>query len=143
MAPAANGNFNPDAELSNLTAVALFAKVLGLADKNDSAEAAMGKAVGSGLVPAGTDADDSMTRMDVAKMLITALGIEPVWVDAVSFGRVFSDSVALSNSDRAILNALYISGYIKGYDDATYRPDKILSRAEIAILVDRILSSTK
>jgi len=142
MAPDADGNFNPEGELTNLTAIALFAKILGIADKNDSAEVAFAKAVASGLISSDTDSTQSMSRMEMARVMITALGIDPVPVNASQFRAIFSDTAQLSVADRAILNALYLTSYIRGYEDGTFRPDEILSRAEIAIIMDRILSST-
>ena len=36
------------------------------------------------------------------------------------------------------IGALVKSGYVNGYDDGTFRPDRAVSRAEFAALINRI-----
>lgn len=43
----------------------------------------------------------------------------------------------------ALLAALYDAGVFKGYEDGTFRPYNVLTRAQIAILVDRILGAQR
>jgi len=47
-------------------------------------------------------------------------------------------------ADAAILKALFDLGIFKGFEDRTFKPDGILTVAQIALLIDRVLGvSTK
>ncbi len=135
--PDANGNLNPDSSISSQEGVALFAKVLGIASKTDDAATAAVKAEQAGLA-SGFSADRPMTRLEVARLLATALGIQPKpTVTAADFP--FADIQAVNPEDWGLLAAMYEVGIFKGYEDRTFRPDGVLTKAQIAILVDRIL----
>lgn len=138
--PDSDGNFHPEATLNTGDGVAVFAKVLGIAAKNDTPDVALQKAKSAGLVGSGTSADKDMSRLDVAKLLSAALGVKPTAItDPTKYP--FADFDSISTEDRGILKALYDLGIFKGYEDKTFRPDAVLTRAEIAILVDRILGA--
>ncbi|MFZ5825009.1 MAG: S-layer homology domain-containing protein [Bacillota bacterium] len=137
--PDATGNLAPDSKVGTGEGVAIFAKVLGLASKLDDDATAMAKARSAGLVD--DTADGEMTRLGVAKILAKALGVEPkssVTRSTFPFSDGFDE---LSAEERGILAALYELGVFRGYPDKTFRPGKSLTRAEIAILVDRILGA--
>ncbi len=140
--PEADGNFHPEAKLKNDEGVAVFARVLGIASKTDTPQQAMQKAKDAGIVSSSTTADKDMSRMDVARMLAKALGVTPAPVTAANYP--FMDMYKVqSQEDLGILKALYDLGIFKGYEDKTFRPDAILTKAQIAILIDRILGATK
>jgi hypothetical protein len=139
LAPDANGNFNPEKPVSGSEGIAVFAKVLGIASKNDSPEQAVAKAKEAGLVSG--EVKDEMTRLEVAKLLAKALGVEPAETESLA-NYPWKDLGAVGNtSDAAILVSLYRLGIFKGYDDGTFKPGNVLTRAEIAILVDRVLGA--
>lgn len=143
LAPEADGEFHPEAALTSGDGVAVFAKVLGIASKDDSAEEALEKAKDAGIVSQTTQADTEMTRLDVARLLATALGIEAKPV-RTTIGYPFDDFTSVSPQDRGILKALHDLGIFKGYLEngvRTFRADNVLTRAEIALLVDRILGA--
>lgn len=139
--PEPDGNFHPEADLQNFDGVSVFAKVLGIANKNDPPFMALSKMKSAGLVSDFTVGDKDMTRIEVARLLGKALGIAPkTGVDASRFP--FADFGAFGNDyDRGIMAALYEAGIFKGYEDGTFRPLGTLTKAEICILVDRILGS--
>ena len=138
MTPDANGSFNPQSTLDTGTGVAVFAKVLGIADMNDTPEEALQKAQDAGLVSETTTQEEDLSRMGVATMLATALGLDitPVYSQV---GFPFNEFAGLTPMERGILVALYNQGIFKGYTDGTFRPDNTLTKAELALLVDRIL----
>ncbi|MDF2631176.1 MAG: hypothetical protein K0R39_5007 [Symbiobacteriaceae bacterium] len=140
MKPDTNGNINPEAKVGSGEGVAIFAKVLGIASKTDSDDQAMTKAKEAGLVDPNASSDRDMTRAEVARLIAAALGIAPKTVtDPADYP--FADYAGTSPEDRAILAALYELGIFRGYEDKTFRPDNVLTRAEIAILIDRILGA--
>ncbi len=139
LAPTSSGQIQPDANLSFNEGVAVFAKVLGIASKSDTPEQATQKAVEAGLVQSTPSVNRDMNRLEVARLLATALGIQPKQVTPASFP--FTDFAGLSQEDMGLLAALYEVGIFKGYEDKTFRPGSILTRAQIAILVDRILGA--
>jgi hypothetical protein len=134
LAPDSNGNINPNSSVPSSTAVAVFAKVLGIADKNDTTEQAVQKAKENGLVDATLPSQ--MTRLEFARMLATALGIQPA-----SDVNPFSDCGSLSQADQKLLAGLYKAGVFKGYGDGSFGPDDVLTTAQLAVLVDRLLGS--
>lgn len=142
--PGEDGLFHPEAVVTNAEAISVFAKVLGIAAKNDSPEQAVAKAIGAGLVGPVSNQAGYSSRMDVARLLAKALGIEPKAItNPADFP--FGDFNAFSAEDRGILKALYDLGIFKGFPEengkATFRPDNVLTRAQIALLIDRILGS--
>jgi len=141
IAPDANGNVKPDAPMADADGIAVLAKVLGVAAKTDTPAEATEKARQAGLVSGEPIPDGGLSRLETARLLGRALGVEvrPVFVPV---GFPFSDAFdGLSPEDRGILKALYDMGVFKGYPDRTFRPDNVLSVAELAILVDRILGA--
>jgi hypothetical protein len=141
--PAPSGDFMPDAKVSGGEGVAVFAKVLGIAAKDDTVDEAMTKMKEAGLVDVRQSIERDMSRMEFAKLLSLALGVEPRPVTNPA-DYPFSDFDGLTAEDRGVLAALYDLGIFKGYlvdGVRTFRPDNILTRAELAILVDRILGA--
>lgn len=141
--PAPNGDFQPEAKVNGGEGVAVFAKVLGIAAKDDTADEAMTKMKEAGLVDINASIERDMSRMEFARLLGRALGVEvrPVTNTA---DYPFADFDEASPEDRGVLKALYDLGIFKGYlvdGVRTFRPGNILTRAELAILVDRILGT--
>ena len=139
MAPSTDGYFKPAEKVSAVAGVAVFAKVLGIAAKGDTVEAAFNKAKESGLTE-GTSKGD-MTRMEVARMLVKALNVTPKPIDDAGFSQMVTDAGGLSESDKSILAALYELGIFRGYPDKTFGPQNVLTNAEIAALVDRLIGT--
>jgi hypothetical protein len=143
MAPAADGSFKPEAQVNAAEGVAVFAKVLGIASKTDTPEQALAKAQQAGIAREGLTGATALRRSEVAVLIATALGVQPKVVSSPA-DYPFADYETTSPEDRAILAALYELGIFKGYlvdGVRTFRPDGVLTRAEIAILVDRILGA--
>ncbi|HWI63884.1 MAG TPA: S-layer homology domain-containing protein [Symbiobacteriaceae bacterium] len=141
--PAANGDFKPEAKVTGGEGIAVFAKVLGIAAKDDTADEAMTKMKEAGLVDINASIDRDMSRVEFAHLLGKALGVEvrPVTNPA---DYPFADFDGITPEDRGVLKALYDLGIFKGYlvdGVRTFRPGNILTRAELAILVDRILGA--
>lgn len=72
-------------------------------------------------------------------MIATGLGIEPKQVSVADMP--FKDFFLMSENDWGLVNALYEAGIFKGYEDGTFRPNSVLTKAQVAVLIDRILGS--
>jgi hypothetical protein len=138
--PDADGKINPEAPLATGEGVAVFAKVLGIASKSDDAATALAKAKDAGLVDSSATTDTAFTRVAVARLLAKALGIQPKTV-ASPADYPFKDFGALDPADAGILAALQAAGVFEGFEDGTFRPNEVLTVAQIATLVDRILGA--
>lgn len=134
--PSTTGELNANAPMQADAALSIFAKALGLASKTDDEATAAAKAKQAGFSGA-TSADGTLSRLQFAKMLATVLGVKP----ATSNILAFKDTLGLSAEDNAILLALKEAGYVKGYEDGTFRANESLTLAQVAVLVDRILSA--
>lgn len=138
MQPDAQGKLNPNASTTVDSATAVFAKVLGVANKTDDDATAATKAERAGLLDNRTDIQRDMTRLETAKLLARALGIKPkANVNAGNFP--FADITSVPDSEWGLLAALFEAGVFKGFEDQTFRPDGVLTKAQIAVLVDRVL----
>ncbi len=136
--PDTSGQLKPDATMSTEQGVSVFAKVLGIASKTDDDATALQKAQQAGIAASDTNGKDDFSRADVARLIATALGVSPKNVTGPD-NYPFADYATTDPSVRGILAALYELGIFKGYEDKTFRPDGILTKAEMAILIDRIL----
>lgn len=139
MVPDGAGRVNPDGNVSAADGISAFAKVLGIASRLDTPAVAAEKAKQAGIVAPDTTIDREMTRVEVARLIATALGVQPKYVIQANYP--FNDWAAVSADDAGILAALYDLGIFKGYEDRTFRPAQTLSRAELATLIDRVLGA--
>lgn len=117
-------------------AVAIFAKVLGIAPQSASAADAYEAMKNTGLISEAT----LLTRLYFAKLIAAVLGVQPR-SDPNPFP--FVDRAGLSAEDMGILAALYDLGIFRGYDDNTFRPFEVLTLAQVAVLVDRIVGGPR
>lgn len=137
IAPDTDGNLRPESPMPFDNGVAVFAKVLGLASKTDSPEAAAQKAVEAGLVEEKTG---PLTRLDAAVLLFNALGLQAKpGVTASTAG--FTDVAGVDSQYWGILAALKEAGVFKGFPDGSFNPGGELTVTQLAILVDRILGT--
>lgn len=134
------GTFRPEANTSMSEGVAVIARVLGLATKNDSLATTMQKAQLAGLVSTSEAATPNadMTRLDMARIIARALGISPKsGVTAANFP--FNDANRIPQSDWGLIAALHDAGIFAGYPNGSFGASGTLNRAELATLVFRLL----
>lgn len=80
--------------------------------------------------------NDSLTRAQGATILVRALGLSEKNEVVTSFTDVANNHWAKKEIEIA---SQY--GIVTGYEDGSYRPDKPISREEMAVMLDRILSN--
>ncbi len=78
--------------------------------------------------------NNSITRAEFVGLLFAARG----FVEAVNTPDGFSDVGETTKFAKAIYSASS-AGVVSGYADGTFKPDKALSRAEIAVILSRLL----
>lgn len=135
----ANGDFNPQSTLDTGTGVAVFAKVLGIAAMNDTPEEALQKAQDAGFVSNTATQEEDLSRLGVAKMLAKALGLMVTPVTS-RVGFPFNEFDNLSPEERGILKVLFDRGIFKGFPNGSFQPSGTLTKAQIALLVDRLIT---
>ena len=74
---------------------------------------------------------DSLTRAEAAVIISRVLDISPVT------GKYYSDTKG--HWAEKYINSLCKKGIISGYSDGTFKPDKIMSRQEMAMLLSRVV----
>lgn len=135
------GTFRPQADTAMSEGVAVVARVMGLATRSDSLATTMERARAAGLVSSSQAAapNADMTRLDMARILATALGISPkAGVTAANFP--FADANSIPQSDWGLLAALHDAGVFNGYPNGSFGASGTLNRAELATLMLRILN---
>jgi len=141
MAPDSNGYFNPDKGVTYSSAIAVLAKAMGIAEKNDTTEQAIAKAKAAGLVDSETESklNSSITRLGFAKLIAKALNVKPLTGDLSKLKNKIKDFALFSSDELAIVAALEDLGIFSGFPDGTFRPDEVITNAQLAALLDRLL----
>jgi hypothetical protein len=82
------------------------------------------------------EGDRTITRAEFAALLVRALGLSPVAASS-AFKDVAADSWYARDVGTAVA-----AGLINGYDDGTFRPDRVITREELAAMSMRALAFT-
>jgi methionine-rich copper-binding protein CopC len=83
--------------------------------------------------------DNNVTRAEFAKMLVVALDLAPDAAAAAGF----ADAAEIPAWARGYVGAAVKAGLIKGYEDKTFRADRQITRAELAVMVARALKAAE
>ena len=147
----ADGTFRPN---NSVTQEEMLAILMRLVDKNNIntsgtnqklstlpnwAKASVQGAVNNGFINinrfrANTPASRAITCVAFAKML----GLQEVSVDNVKF----TDKNQIESGDLGYILAMYEAKYITGTVDNQFKPNDNITRAEMAVILERILAST-
>lgn len=99
-------------------------------------------AMGAGYVGGFEDGtfrpNDTVTRAQAAAFIAKAKNLAN---DPAAAAR-FVDNSAIADWAKGAVGAAAKAGYIGGYQDGTFQPDKALTRAEAVSMLDRVLSQT-
>lgn len=139
---------NPDQRLERLDFVILINHILGLTEEGSvqftdvDADSAEGKAVSTAAAagymkgyPDGSfRGNQPITRQEVAVILTRIFNISN------NVGTVaFRDNEKLAAWSKLSVHALAAEGYLKGYADGTFRPDKQVTLAELVTIIDNVV----
>ena len=87
-------------------------------------------------IPLGTNfnPNQAATRAEFAAMVVNYLGLGHYRING---GNAFTDIEGHWASDA--INVAYLQGWINGFGDGTFRPDELITRAQVAALINRAL----
>ncbi len=77
------------------------------------------------------------TRLFVVKLLVNALGSDYDDVDESNL--FFGDISTLTSEEKEYLSFALLQSLVAGYEDQTFKPNKPVTRAEMAVFVNRLL----
>ncbi|KGE20770.1 discoidin domain-containing protein [Paenibacillus wynnii] len=147
----AEGSFHPEQSLTRAQLAAMLNRLFGFTKSDptmmtDVAEgswyaADLRKAVAAGYMQGFPDSsmhpNDLVTRQDAAVMLTRIFQLGAVsGSDAASS---FTDSSSTAAYAREAISVMASNAYFSGYADGSLRPAKVLSRAEMAVMLDKMI----
>lgn len=77
------------------------------------------------------------TRLFVVKLLVNALGADYDDIDESNL--YFGDISTLTDEEKEYLSFALLQSLVAGYEDKTFKPNKPVTRAEMAVFVNRLL----
>ncbi|NPV73960.1 MAG: S-layer homology domain-containing protein [Pelotomaculum sp.] len=141
-----DGTFRPDDPITGAEAVALVMRMadvdepeedIDTGDAPDWAKKSVQKAVYKGVININRfHSQVQASRAQTAVMVAKALNLSPV----DTAGIPFVDGVLISPEDAGYIMALYQAGIIKGTPDGRFNPNSSITRAEMAVIMERIVS---
>lgn len=144
-----DGTFQPDNHLTRAEFIALVNRAFGYTkqaplyffDVSDTdryaVEIAKAKAAGyiSGYPDGTVRPNNPISRQEVAGILDRIL--RPVSEESEASLPTYRDAFAFPAWSAASINAVVCAGYMAGYPDNTFQPDRLLTRAEAVAVLDR------
>ncbi|TZE83137.1 S-layer homology domain-containing protein [Calorimonas adulescens] len=154
-----NGFFNPQKPVTWGEALIMFVRALGLEDEalNDYEIPSELKGIKidkdllgyvavayeNGLLTLeevqGVSLNAPVKRVDAAKLVVRALGLEGYVDDEYDLRDIFSDINEINADDIPYIYIAYIENIINGID-GKFVPEKPLTRAEMSVILDRLFS---
>lgn len=86
---------------------------------------------------------DNVTRQDLAVMIYNTLTICGIEVPETVAEVQFADEGNIAGYAQEAVKYLQVRGIINGYSDATFKPTNCASRAEVSVMLNRILPYTQ
>ena len=141
-----DGTFQPDREVSIAEFVTIVARCLGVETGEEYGHWAgrqMGRAYDEGWLgeedAAWTEFNSPVTRELASKILATALDLEPGTAEDMDF----TDSADIGGNYVPHVEAMCAAGLLSGFEDGSFRPQAILTRAQAATLIYRASASAE
>ena len=152
------GKFNPHAPVSREAAVLTAIRLMGLEEQakasadaelnftdarkiDNWARGAVAVAVEKGVLPPSGDGmlrpDEPASRLWVSVLLVKALGYEAEAQSKMNVQLPFADADQIPANLRGYVAAAIDHKLVNGYDDRTFKPNKPVTRAEMAALLGR------
>lgn len=142
--PDAAGQLKPKSSIKANDGIAAFAKVLGVASKEDDPDTATQKAQQAGLVSSTPTVDQPLSRLDTALLLANALGVEAA--ESVTVEEMpFDDAANIPIRYWGVMKKLFELGIFKGFPNEGGKPifggAGELTVEQIATLIDRVIGT--
>jgi len=84
--------------------------------------------------------DEPITRVEIAKMVVRAMGLEDEAKNPANRNTGFADNSSIAAADRGYVKIAKEKGIINGYPDGTFRPQQTAKRGEAAKMVVAMLA---
>jgi len=149
-----DGGLQPDRTLTRGELAALVNRAFGFEDMNDSelqfsdltstnwAYKEVGIAIHAGYLQGYGDGKigggQIVTRQEIAVIMARLLGLNSLEYESASY--TFTDAANVAKWSQAALNAVTAKGWMKGYADGSFKPAAPITRAELIVALDRVLS---
>ncbi|RCX18585.1 S-layer family protein [Fontibacillus phaseoli] len=148
-----DGTIRPDASITRAEFSVIMNKVFGLVQKLDQPipdvpagtwyEEGISKAVHAGYIKLNAEGKSNpyapLSRAEAAFALDTLFSFSQLDTGS-SDTAYFSDIKGLDADTLEAVNALAAAGYLKGYSDSSFKPQRTMTRAELVSLIDRLVS---
>lgn len=144
-----NGTFKPDSTITRAEFITMVNRSFGLSQSADAdfsdvratdwfaGEIAKARAAGyiSGYADGTIKPDNSISRQEAAAILAKISKLNTS--GSLDVADSFKDSVAIPQWSRGSVAAVVAKGYMKGYPDQTYQPERFITRAEAIAALDK------
>ncbi|MCL2740309.1 MAG: S-layer homology domain-containing protein, partial [Oscillospiraceae bacterium] len=88
-------------------------------------------------------AKDNITRQDVAVMLVNAIDKAGMKLRVVNNNAVFEDNEAIADYAKQSVRTLQMAGIVQGDKNNNFYPKNNAERAEIAVMIYRVLNNVQ
>ena len=85
--------------------------------------------------------NQKITRLEMADILARVCEKNRIKAEEINVIPSFSDIKGLNSESRGHINLVAKIGFIKGYPDGTFGPEKTMTRAECATIIERLLNA--
>ena len=146
------GNFNPEAKITRAELVAMVIRALGISEGNYAGQFSDVSANDwfAGVVQASLDAgliskdvifrpNDSITREEIAKVIVQSVGDKAQSIDADS-NLTYPDKDSIGSWAVEYVNTATELGLMSGMGDGSFAPKGIATRAQAATVIERMLT---
>ncbi|NLK73473.1 MAG: S-layer homology domain-containing protein [Clostridiales bacterium] len=82
--------------------------------------------------------NDAATRHEVAKYIVRAMGNEDEAQDHMNANLGYKDDAFIPQGSVGYIYVAQKEGILKGYEDDTFRPFNLVTRAEMAVMISRL-----
>ena len=129
-----DGSFRPSGTVTCAEALKLILLASGYSAPEAKANAHWASgyyelAAGSGLVGQNIQLDGAISRLEIARIIAGAIGLEKN-----------PQKSPFSDCDDESVSALYYAGLVKGYDGNSFQPQNTITRAEMSTIIWRLYS---
>jgi N-acetylmuramoyl-L-alanine amidase len=125
------GKFSPDQPLTRAELVAFAARAFGFPTPKAGATVTVADAEGTAVTDDVYGGDKSPSESEEASAEPEQVIPTPAFID-----------LSASHWSYEMMNAATRSGVLRGYPDGTIRPDAPVTRAEVAVVLDRLIGAT-